>query len=282
MKLARKLGIAAALLVLASVSASAAEFAILRNGFVIRHERREARDDVMRLYLAKTADNYLDVPTAEILRFEEDNLPPPPAVGNVETAVNAGSSRSNRDPDLINSVIETVVNAASSRNNIDPDLINSVICAESGFNPNAVSRKGARGLMQLMPETADRLGVQDAMDPAANVEGGTRYLRELLARYHGDIVKALAAYNAGPDRVEQYHGVPPYRETLGYVARVIRDYNRKKLAQQRALPDSASYCGVGQNSQPIAFGAPGRPSIARPVVAPPEQLFSAAVKTQVP
>ncbi|HEX2713835.1 MAG TPA: lytic transglycosylase domain-containing protein, partial [Candidatus Acidoferrales bacterium] len=259
----------------------------LRNGFVIRHERREVREDVMRLYLADTPDNYLDVPTVEILRFEEDRLPPPPALGprpagNIEAVVNAASSRGSIDPELIDSVIETVVNAASSRNNIDPDLVSSVICAESGFNPNAVSRKGARGLMQLMPQTADRLGVQDAMDPTANVEGGTRYLGELLARYHGDIVKALAAYNAGPDRVEQYHGVPPYRETLGYVARVIRDYNRKKLAQRLAQPGSASYCGAGQNSKPIALDAPGRPNIARPAVVSPEQLLSAAVKMQVP
>ncbi|HEX2712360.1 MAG TPA: hypothetical protein VHM88_09080, partial [Candidatus Acidoferrales bacterium] len=125
MKLARKLGIAAALLLLASVSASATEFAILRNGFVIRHERREVREDVMRLYLADTPDNYLDVPTAEILRYEEDRLPPRPALGpspanTMETVINAAGSRGNIDPDLINSVIATVVNAASSRNNIDP------------------------------------------------------------------------------------------------------------------------------------------------------------------
>jgi soluble lytic murein transglycosylase-like protein len=93
--------------------------------------------------------------------------------------------------------------------------------------------------MQLMPQTANDLGVNNSFDPDANVEGGTRYLRELLERYDFDIVKALAAYNAGPKRVEQYRGVPPYYETRAYVARIIRDFNRKKLAEQRAAAGAA-------------------------------------------
>jgi soluble lytic murein transglycosylase-like protein len=109
-----------------------------------------------------------------------------------------------------------------------------VIHAESGFNPRALSPKGAQGLMQLMPKTAANLGVANAFDPGANVEGGTRYLRELLELYNFDIPKALAAYNAGPLRVKQYRGVPPYSETRAYVARIIRDFNRKKLAEQKA------------------------------------------------
>jgi soluble lytic murein transglycosylase-like protein len=88
--------------------------------------------------------------------------------------------------------------------------------------------------MQLMPQTASKLGVANAYDPAANVDGGTQYLRELLLRYNGDMVKALAAYNAGPHRVEQYHGVPPYRETRSYVARIVKDFNQKKLAARKA------------------------------------------------
>ena len=88
--------------------------------------------------------------------------------------------------------------------------------------------------MQLMPQTALRLGVANAFDPGANVDGGTRYLRELLQRYDFDLIKALAAYNAGPQRVDQYHGVPPYYETQAYVARIIRDFNHKKLAEQKA------------------------------------------------
>jgi soluble lytic murein transglycosylase-like protein len=88
--------------------------------------------------------------------------------------------------------------------------------------------------MQLMPDTASKLGVPNAFDPGANVDGGTRYLRELLERYNFDLIKALAAYNAGPHRVEQYKGVPPYRETRHYVASIVKDFNRKKLAQQKA------------------------------------------------
>jgi soluble lytic murein transglycosylase-like protein len=133
-----------------------------------------------------------------------------------------------------------VVNAASDRYRLDPDLVSSVIRAESGFKVHAVSPKGAQGLMQLMPGTASKLGVPNAFDPEANVDGGTRYLRELLERYNFDLIKALAAYNAGPHRVEQYKGVPPYLETRKYVASIVRDFNRKKLAQQKASNSLAS------------------------------------------
>jgi soluble lytic murein transglycosylase-like protein len=249
MKLGYKLGIVAALIFLASLSVSAAETAILRNGFAIRHERREARKEVTRLYLAGEPDNYIDVPTADIVRFEEADAPLPPAVSSTPA-----------------SDLDSVVSAASKRNNIDPDLVNSVIFAESGFDPNAVSPKGAQGLMQLMPRTAARMGVQNAMDPAANVDGGTRYLGELLSRYHNDVSKALAAYNAGPDRVEQYHGVPPYPETLAYVARIIRDFNRKKDAQRRPQPDPDSNRSQDQNSVATEFSAPGQPKVVGPAV----------------
>jgi len=249
MKLGYKLGMVAALLFLASLSASAANMAILRNGFAIRHERREARETATRLYLGETPDNYIDVPTADIVRFEElDSYLPP--------AVSSAPARG----------LDSVVSAASKRNNLDPDLVNSVILVESGFDPNAVSPKGARGLMQLMPQTAARMGVQNAMDPAANVEGGTRYLGELLSRYHNDLSRALAAYNAGPDRVEQYHGVPPYPETLAYVARIIGDFNRKKDAQRRLQPDPGSNRSQDQSSVATEFSVPGQPKVVRPDV----------------
>ncbi len=135
--------------------------------------------------------------------------------------------------------LDQVVREASSRHQIDPDFVNSVIKAESNFQSRAVSRKGAQGLMQLMPGTASQLGVTNPFDPRANVEGGTAHLSQLLDLYHNDAVKALAAYNAGAHRVEQYHGVPPYWETRAYVARIVRDFNAKKRAQMKAATSSA-------------------------------------------
>ena len=192
--------------------------AVLSNGFSIRHDHHAVLKQTTRLYLTSGNDSYVDVPTAEILRFEKDTTPP----------------RTVPRPAAPSQDVNAAVSAASTRHQIDSDLINSVIHAESGFNPRAVSPKGAQGLMQLMPGTASKLGVENPFDPTANVDGGTQYLRDLLDYYHGDMAKALAAYNAGPQRVARYHGVPPYRETHAYVARIIREFNRKKLAEQRA------------------------------------------------
>ena len=198
------------ILLLLTLSAAAGDRAILRNGFTIDHDRREVIGDTTRLY---TAGGYVDIPTAEIVSYEHVDIPPAPELAPAKT-------------------IQDHVSDASKTTGIDPDFLDSVIHQESGFNPNAVSKKGARGLMQLMPDTADKLGVHNSFDPAENVHGGAAYLRQLLELYHGDAQKALAAYNAGPGRVDQYKGVPPYRETQAYVARIIREYNRKKLAEQ--------------------------------------------------
>jgi soluble lytic murein transglycosylase-like protein len=207
----------------------AADLAMLRNGFTIRHERREVIGDITRLYVGSADAGYVDVPTASIERFEKDLFFPAAAAAPVASGTPVASDKSVTTADLTN-----VVNAASAASHLDPDLVNSVIRAESGFNTHAVSRKGAVGLMQLMPGTAGKLGVEDLLDPKANVTGGTRYLRQLLERYNFDLVKALAAYNAGPLRVQQYRGVPPYRETRAYVNGIVREYNRKKLAQEKA------------------------------------------------
>jgi hypothetical protein len=111
--------------------------------------------------------------------------------------------------------------AAARRHSLDPDLVQAVVAVESGFRPDAVSPKGAQGLMQLMPYTARALGVKDTFDPAANLDGGTRYLRALIQRYGGDVTRALAAYNAGEGAVARHGGVPPYPETLAYVRKVL-------------------------------------------------------------
>jgi len=194
----------------------AAEFANLRNGFSIRHERHETSGEITRLYTSSDGvSSYVDVPTAQVEGFE--SAPSERTAPELRPA-----------PDL-NAIIREV----SRRSQVDADFIASVIRAESGNNPNAVSRKGARGLMQLMPSTAGQLGVKDSFDAADNVDGGVRYLLALLQQFNFDVPKALAAYNAGPHRVVQYNGVPPYRETRAYVARIIKDYNRKKLAERK-------------------------------------------------
>jgi soluble lytic murein transglycosylase-like protein len=119
--------------------------------------------------------------------------------------------------------------AASAREHaIDPRLLKAVMLFESGFNPKAVSRKGARGLMQLMPKMAAQHGVRNVHDPAQNVEAGAKHLSYLLDLYHGDLEKTLAAYNAGETAVERYGGVPPYDETRGYVSNILGAYNGRK------------------------------------------------------
>jgi soluble lytic murein transglycosylase-like protein len=244
------------LLSLATGVASASDVAVLRNGFTIRHEHRISFGSNTRLYMSADQTSFVDIPTAEIERIEPDLTPPPEAPPDPAPAMAAVPAPASATPGPaavpaapvtapVQSAavqprlnIPDAVSQASERYRLDPDLLNSVIRAESGFNPRAVSRKGAQGLMQLMPETASKLGVPNAFDPGANVDGGTRYLRELLERYNFDLVKALAAYNAGPKRVEQYGGVPPYYETRAYVASIVRDFNRKKLAQQKAAKAS--------------------------------------------
>ena len=236
MRPSKKIGIVLGLLLLA-LPALGAEVAILRNGFSIRHERRETVGSATRLYLGGDK-GYIDIATDQIERFEKDLSPAvapaalaasAPTVAAVVVPASMAKPQ-NLKPQDLNQVINTI----SDRHHIDPDFISSVIHAESGFNPRAVSPKGAQGLMQLMPGTASKLGVSNAFDPSANVEGGTRYLTELLQRYNFDVIKALAAYNAGPLRVQQYGGVPPYQETRAYVARIVRDYNRKKIAERKA------------------------------------------------
>ena len=235
-----------AALAIAALPCFGGEVAVLRNGFSIRHERREIVGDVTRLYVNHDGSSFVDVPTAEIEHFEAAPDEPPSSprlsASTKKLVPTPAPFLRAAQPGPAALHLDDVVNSASGRYRLDPDLVNSVIKAESGFNVRAVSPKGAQGLMQLMPGTASSLGVSNAFDPEANVEGGTKYLRELLERYNFDLVKALAAYNAGPQRVEQFGGVPPYYETRAYVAKVVRDFNKKKAAQGKtsaAQPSAA-------------------------------------------
>jgi soluble lytic murein transglycosylase-like protein len=247
----------AALVLAAQLVSLAADVAVLRNGFSIRHVRREQIGQNTRLY---TADGYVDVPTDQIASFEaEETLPPQPQDATPQQPQQSTTAVANTQPvptaqpvAVSNKVdIDALVRDASFRRQLDPDFVSSVIKAESNFRPRAVSSKGAQGLMQLMPDTAARLGVRDAFDPRANVEAGTQYLSNLLDLYHNDPIKALAAYNAGTERVRQYNGVPPFRETKWYIYRIVRDFNAKKQAQTTptAVAQSTSPGSKTQNSQ---------------------------------
>lgn len=228
MKPMRLLAITGLVLLLAG-SLSARESAVLRNGFSISHDHHRQIGSVTRLFLTASENEFVDMPSENILGFEPDVDVPEPQINNIPNA-----------PTRVQPALTLIVEKAANDNQIDPDFIHAVIRAESNGKSTAVSQKGAQGLMQLMPQTATQLGVKNSFDPVENVNAGTRYLRELLARYHNDPVRALAAYNAGAGSVEQYHGVPPYRETRAYVSAIIRDFNRRKLEEERAAKSAKS------------------------------------------
>jgi len=211
------------LMLLAANCLQARESAVLRNGFSISHDHHRQIGPITRLFLSASEDEYVDITSANIVSYEPElDIPSP----KIEVMPNPSAKH---QPDL-----EQIIEKAANANQLDADFIHAVIRAESNGKTTAVSQKGAQGLMQLMPQTAIELGVKDSFDPSENVNAGTRHLRELLARYHNDPILALAAYNAGTGHIQQYQGVPPYRETRAYVASIIRDFNRRKLEKERA------------------------------------------------
>jgi transglycosylase-like protein with SLT domain len=151
--------------------------------------------------------------------------------------------------DELKTPFRELIEAASAQYKVDADLITSVIAVESNFDSKAVSRRNARGLMQLLPETAVRLGVKDIFDPKQNIDAGTHYLSDLLQRYDNNLVLALAAYNAGPEKISKFGNVPPYPETISYVRRVKRVYENSKSG---VTPRSA------QRSKPVSPAAGSR------------------------
>ena len=138
------------------------------------------------------------------------------------------------DPELL-----ALIDDTAERFNLDPALIHAVVRAESGFDSEAVSAAGAGGLMQLMPETARALGVEDVFHPASNLEGGATYLRRMLDRFEGDLTLALAAYNAGPTAVEEHGGIPPFAETQRYLGRVMR-FRQEYIEQAYRRPETVA------------------------------------------
>jgi soluble lytic murein transglycosylase-like protein len=202
-----------------ALSASAGEYAVFASGARIRVDRHEIQGTKVRLY---NSDGYFELDLARIQRFDPDEAVPPPAVP-VSTAAPvqvpaAGDSQTDRSP-------QDLADAAADKYGLPRRLVRLVMQAESGFQPQAISPKGAIGLMQLMPDTAHSLGV-DPNDPAQNVDAGARYLHELLQKYDGHLWHALAAYNAGPAAVDKYNGVPPYSETILYVKKIDEQYRK--------------------------------------------------------
>ena len=192
----------------------AADHAVLKTGFRLSADRIEKRDNV---YYLHTAGGLSQLREDQVESIERDDYvaPPKPVVPLVAAAA----------PDKPRLSIHEMVTQAALNNGLPPAIVHSVARAESAYQVNALSPKGAIGVMQLMPGTAASLKA-DPNDPEQNIEAGARYLRELLERYDGDSVKALAAYNAGPGAVDKYNGVPPYRETITYVDRVLKNYAR--------------------------------------------------------
>jgi soluble lytic murein transglycosylase-like protein len=190
----------------------AGEYALLAGGGRLRVDKHEEIGQMIRLYLGSGT---VEMDVAQVRGFEaEETLPPVPPAAKPSTAPLSATPSA-----------EQLADAAALKYGLPAHLIRSVIKVESGFQPQAVSPKGAVGLMQLMPGTAQTLRA-DPHDPAQNVDAGTRYLRALLEKYGGALRHALAAYNAGPAAVERYGGVPPFAETLDYIRRVERDLKR--------------------------------------------------------
>ena len=146
-----------------------------------------------------------------------------------------------KSAEMLRNAIEAEIDAASLRHNLDPSLVRAVIRVESNYRHDAVSHAGAMGLMQLMPRTAESLGVTDPFDISQNIDGGTRYLRRMLDMFDNDVSLALAAYNAGAGAVRRHGGIPPFRETQNHVPRVLQHFERYTMeAYQRAVEDSRS------------------------------------------
>jgi hypothetical protein len=197
----------------------------LTNGFRLQAESHTVQGDAV---VVRTETGTLEFPKKLVSRIVENGKP-------AQTR-NAHMPR-RRQTTKNDGLPHELLTKAADGEGLEPELVESVAKIESGFEQSAISTKGAIGLMQLMPATAAELGVS-ASDADSNARGGAKYLRELLLRYSGNYVLALAAYNAGPGAVAKYHGVPPYVETVHYIEKVLREYKREKQSANSGQPSA--------------------------------------------
>jgi soluble lytic murein transglycosylase-like protein len=207
-------------ILLFTAAAARAEYAVMRSGARLHITGYEVSGAMVRLHLVGGA---VEVAAEEILRFEPEEV---------------FQTEPTKIPVNLTGPYAELIRVASAKYALDPLLLANVMAAESNFNPRAVSRKNAQGLMQLMPETSSRLLVKNPFDPAQNIDAGAAYLKQMLNRFEGNVELALAAYNAGPDRVIQYGGIPPFRETQEYVRRITSRVNQGTSSS--ALPTGAA------------------------------------------
>jgi hypothetical protein len=214
-----------------------AEYVVLRSGMRLKVTSYQLVGDKYRLQMT---GGRVEIDAKEVVAIEpEDVFTPIPATAAPQP------------------LYRDLVEASAKKYNMDADLITSVIAVESNFDPKAVSRKNAHGLMQLLPETALQLGVKNIDDPAENIDAGTHYLRDLLQKYNNDLALALAAYNAGPDKVQLYGRVPPYAETISYVRRVKRGYDKSKTETSKKTPATSMPAANAPATKPPATPTAG-------------------------
>lgn len=219
---------------MAGSAAHAAERITLTNGFNLICDHRAVVSSPsgshIRLYMDSGSNNFIEVSSSQIASSEPVVIPVAQP-GASQSAQSSPAPASKITPAELHQLLAR----AGAAHDLDADLLASVVREESAGHPRAVSRAGAQGLMQLMPSTAAKLGVTNAFAPGQNIRGGAAYLDAMLHRYHDNLALALAAYNAGPAAVDRWHGIPPYRETQLYVARVIHEFNRR-IAARKAHP----------------------------------------------
>jgi soluble lytic murein transglycosylase-like protein len=228
----------------AAAPAARADYAVLRSGVRLHIAGYQLSGDRMRLTVT---GGTVDVAASDIASIEpEENFTPNPPPPPEETNSNGSYGPYGK-----------LIHDAAAKHGVDENLIKGVIAVESNFNPRATSRKQAQGLMQLLPQTAARYAVANIFDPAQNIDAGTHYLKDLLEQYRGNLPLALAAYNAGPEMVERYGGIPPFRETQSYVRRITTDLAKNRKASHALNNGAGTPAQQGSNSRVIAVSATG-------------------------